>query len=79
MANKIKYIIDYIGYGNIFDLTNTRTGEHNEITRDIAMDYIVNLNHKTFFSVRAEVALKALKQVEVKNDTLIRRLEGVLL
>ena len=65
MENVINYIIDYKGYGNIFDLTNTRTGEYNEITRDIAMDYIVNLNHKTFFSVRAEVALKSLKQVEI--------------
>jgi len=62
---KIKYIIDHKGYGNIFDLTNTRTGEYNEITRDTAIDYDVNLNHKTFFSVRAEVALKSLKQVEV--------------
>ena len=40
MANKIKYIIDYKGYGDIFDLTITRTGEHNEITREQAEDYL---------------------------------------
>jgi len=66
MENVINYIIDYKGYGNIFDLTNTRTGEHNEITRDIAMDYNVNLQHKTFFSIRADVQLRAVEQHLVK-------------
>ena len=69
---KIKYIIDYKGYGDIFDLTNTRTGEHNEITREQA-EYYVNTSpdfwygniNDTYFSVRAEVALKSLKQVEI--------------
>lgn len=65
MENVINYIIDYKGYGNVFDLTNTRTGEYNEITRDIAMDYYVNLQHKTFFSVRADVSLRAVDQMEV--------------
>ena len=60
---KIKYIIDYKGYGDIFDLTNTRTGEYNEITRERAEDYVYFSD--TYFSVRAEVALKSLKQVEI--------------
>ena len=80
MENVINYIIDYKGYGNIFDLTNTRTGEHNEITREQA-EYYVNTSpglkydtltecwygniSDTYFSVRAEVALKSLKQVEI--------------
>ena len=37
---KIKYIIDHKGYGDIFDLTNTRTGEHTEITREQAKEYV---------------------------------------
>ena len=70
MANKIKYIIDYRGYGNVFDLTNTRTGEHNEITREQAEYYVSTSSDSgnisdTYFSVRAEVALKSLKQVEI--------------
>ena len=66
---KIKYIIDYRGYGNVFDLTNTRTGEHNEITREQAEDYLpMSMGDNSDFvylSIRAEVALKSLKQVEI--------------
>ena len=66
MANKIKYIIDHKGYGDIFDLTNTRTGEHTEITRDQAKEYIPagNVGH-TYFTFRADVQVKAVSQVEV--------------
>jgi hypothetical protein len=66
---KIKYIIDYKGYGNIFDLTNTRTGEHTEITLEQAQDYLpIAMGDNAdfaFFSIRAEVSLKSLKQVEI--------------
>ena len=73
---KIKYIIDYKGYGNIYQLTNTRTGQCLDITREQAQDYKLST---TFMSIRAEVGLNSLPQVEVKDDTLTRRLEGVLL
>lgn len=67
MANKIKYIIDYKGYGDIFDLTNTRTGENNEITREQAADYLpVSMGDNAdtvYFSVRAEVSLRSESQV----------------
>lgn len=70
---KIKYIIDYKGYGNIFDLTNTRSGEHTEISREEAKDYVHdnkyraenNIVEDTFFSVRADVQLRCVPQVEV--------------
>lgn len=61
---KIKYIIDYKGYGNIYQLTNTRTGECLDITREQAQDYKLS---STFFSVKAEVSLNALPQEEVKR------------
>jgi hypothetical protein len=65
MENVINYIIDYKGYGNIYQLTNVRTGECNDLVRYQALDYYVNLQHKTFFSVRADVSLRAVDQVEV--------------
>ena len=67
MANKIKYIIDHRGYGDIFDLTNTRTGEHTEITREQAKEY-VSMSARlggTYFTFRADVQVKAVSQVEV--------------
>ena len=65
MANTIKYIIDYKGYGDIFDLTLTRTGEHNEITREQAKQH-VNESF-TYFTFRADVQVRAVDQVEVKR------------
>ena len=62
---KIKYIIDYKGYGNLYQLTNTRTGECLDITREQAQDYKLST---TFFSVRAEVSLNSVEQVEVKRS-----------
>jgi hypothetical protein len=73
---KIKYIIDYKGYGNTYQLTNTRTGECLDITREQAQDYKLST---TFMSIRAEVSLNSLPQTEVKDDSFTRRLEGVLL
>ena len=55
MENVINYIIDYKGYGDIFDLTITRTGEHNEITREQAKQH-VNESF-TYFTFRADVAI----------------------
>jgi len=60
---KIKYIIDHKGYGDIFDLTNTRTGEHTEITRDQAKEYVTTGD--TYFTFRAEVQVMAVSQMEV--------------
>ena len=67
---KIKYIIDHKGYGNIFDLTNTRTGEHTEITRDQAKEYIpaANVGH-TYFTFRADAQVRAVPQVEIISGT----------
>ena len=70
---KIKYIIDYKGYGNFFELTQTRTGEHTQITREEAKDYLYdnkyraenNIVEDTFFSVRADVNLRSVPQMEV--------------
>jgi hypothetical protein len=70
---KIKYIIDYKGYGNFFELTQTRTGEHTQITREEAKDYVYdnkyraenNIVEDTFFSVRADVNLRSVPQMEV--------------
>ena len=59
---RIKYIIDYKGYGNIYQLTNTRNGECLDITREQAQDY---MPPTTFFSVRAEVSLNSVDQEEV--------------
>ena len=60
---KIRYIIDYKGYGDIFDLTLTRTGEHNEITREQAKQH-VNESF-TYFTFRADVQVRAVDQVEI--------------
>ena len=76
MANTIRYIIDYKGYGDIFDLTVIRNGEHNEITRVQAEQH---LNESfTYFTFRADVAIRSVPQEEV-TDSFTRRLEGVLL
>ncbi len=66
MENAINYIIDHKGYGNIFQLTNVRTGECTDLVRYQALDYYVNLQHKTFFSIRADVQLRAVEQHLVK-------------
>tara|TARA_B100001093_G_scaffold6187_1_gene6265 strand:- start:29427 stop:29651 length:225 start_codon:yes stop_codon:yes gene_type:complete len=71
MRNSVKYIIDYKGYGNTFDLTNTRNGEHTEIDRDSAMDYVLDNQHReangyatdTYFSFKADVSLRSVPQV----------------
>lgn len=66
MTNKIKYIIDHKGYGNIFDLTNTRTGEHTEITREQAKEYVLSAHvGHTYFTFRADVQIRSVSQVEV--------------
>ena len=72
MANKIKYIIDYKGYGDIFDLTITRTGEHTELTREQAKEYVTTGDiydivspGETYFTFRADVALRSVPQVEI--------------
>jgi hypothetical protein len=60
---KIRYIIDYKGYGDIFDLTLTRTGEHNEISREQAKQHI---NESfTYFTFKADVAVRSVPQVEI--------------
>ena len=68
---EIKYIIDYKGYGNVFELTITRTGEHSEITREQAEEYLplaMGDNARfVYFSIKADVALRAEPQVEVKR------------
>jgi len=55
---KIKYIIDYKGYGNLYQLTNTRTGECLDITKEQAQDYKLST---TFFSVKADVSLNSVE------------------
>ena len=55
---KIKYIIDYKGYGNLYQLTNTRNGECLDITKEQAQDYKLST---TFFSVRADVSLNSVE------------------
>ena len=76
MANTIRYIIDYKGYGDIFDLTVTRNGEHNEITRVQAEQH--SNESLTYFTFRADVAIRSVPQ-EAVTDSFTRRLEGVLL
>ena len=72
---KIKYIIDYKGYGNFFELTQTRTGEHTQITRDQAEDYVStspdfgNISD-TYISVKADVALRSVPQQEIFPGTM---------
>jgi len=72
MANKIKYIIDHRGYGDIFDLTITRTGEHTEITREQAKEYVTTgdiydivSSGETYFTFRADAQVRAVSQMEV--------------
>lgn len=68
--NTIKYIIDYKGYGMWFDLINTRSGELTNLLREEAMDYVTdnqfrtdnNIQVDTFFSVKADVALRSVPQ-----------------
>ena len=55
---RIKYIIDYKGYGNLYQLTNTRTGECLDITKEQAQDYKLST---TFFSVKADVSLNSVE------------------
>ena len=59
---QIKYIIDYKGYGNIYQLTNTRNGECLDITKEEAKDFDEST---TFFSVRADVSINSVEQFEV--------------
>ena len=61
---RIKYIIDYKGYGNIYQLTNTRNGECLDITKEEAKDYFDEST--TYFSAKADVSLNSLPQEEVK-------------
>ncbi len=62
---RIKYIIDYKGYGNIYQLINTRNGECLDITKEEAKEYFDEST--TFFSIRAEVSLNSEDQVEVTS------------
>jgi len=62
---RIKYIIDYKGYGNIYQLLNTRNGECLDITKEEAKEYFDEST--TFFSIRAEVSLNSEDQVEVTS------------
>lgn len=74
---KIKYIIDYKGFGPYYTLTTTHNGECIDINKKQAKEYLDCSN--VFVSGKAEVSLKSVDQVEIKNDTLTRRLEGALL
>tara|TARA_R110000772_G_scaffold87175_4_gene182025 strand:- start:334 stop:561 length:228 start_codon:yes stop_codon:yes gene_type:complete len=68
--NTIKFIIDYKGYGMWFDLINTRSGELTNLLREEAMDYVTdnqfrtdnNIQVDTFFSAKADVALRSVPQ-----------------
>jgi len=61
---KIKYIIDYKGYGDIYQLTNTRNGECLDITKEEAQDFKLST---TYFSVRADVSINSVDQFEVPS------------
>ena len=63
---RIKYIIDYKGYGNIYQLTNTRNGECLDITKEEAKDYFDEST--TYFSARADVSLNSEEQFEVPSQ-----------
>ena len=69
---RINYIIDYKGYGNIYQLTNTRNGECLDITKEEAKDFDLS---STFFSVRADVSINSEDQVEVPSQ--LSRWEGL--
>jgi len=62
---RINYIIDYKGYGNIYQLTNTRNGECLDITKEEAQDFKLST---TYFSVRADVSINSEDQVEVPSS-----------
>jgi hypothetical protein len=74
-TEKIRNIIDYKGYGNFFELTQTRTGEHTQITRDQAEDYVStspdfgNISD-TYISAKADVALRSVPQQEIFPGTI---------
>ena len=74
---KIKYIIDYRGWGPYYTLTTTHNGECIDINKKQAKEYLDCSN--VFVSGKAEVSLKSVPQEEVKDDSFTRRLEGVLL
>ena len=74
---KIKYIIDYRGWGPYYTLTTTHNGECIDINKKQAKEYLDCSN--VFISGKAEVSLKSVPQEEVKSDAFTRRLEGVLL
>jgi len=61
---KIKYIIDYKGYGDIYQLINTWNGECLDITKEEAQNFDES---STFFSVRADVSINSEDQVEVPS------------
>lgn len=63
---RIKYIIDYKGYGNIYQLTNTRNGECLDITKEEAKDYFDEST--TYFSAKADVSLNSVEQFEVPSQ-----------
>ena len=76
MANTIKYIIDYKGYGPYYTLTTTHNGECIDLNKEQAKEYLDCSN--VFISGKAEVCLKSVPQEEV-TDSFTRRLEGALL
>jgi len=61
---KIKYIIDYKGYGNIYQVTSTRNGTCLDITKEEAQDFDEST---TYFSAKADVSVRSVEQVEVKS------------
>ena len=63
MANTIKYIIDYKGFGPYYTLTTTHNGECIDINKKQAKEYLDCSN--VFVSAKAEVSLKSVDQVEV--------------
>lgn len=62
---KIKYIIDYKGFGSTFTLTTTHNGECIDISKDQAKEYLDCSN--VFISIKAEVNLKSVYQKEITN------------
>ena len=67
---RIKYIIDYKGYGNFYQLTNTRNGECLDITKEEAKDYFDEST--TYLSVRADVSLNSV-EFEVTSQRPVTR------
>ena len=62
---RINYIIDYKGYGNIYQLTNTRNGECLDITKEEAQDFKLST---TYFSAKADVSVRSVDQFEVPSQ-----------